>query len=242
MANPINDGYMMLLDEVSFGGKPIGLISADGLTWGGDDPTIFDLKAAQQRNSPVKSLVTDPGTDQFTFQMIQLIAENLQDILGGDINGENFSAPEIFQTKEGPLVIKTGTGQTITVVKASLYGKLRGQLGGTNNLYVNTTAKMLSQAGVSPFSIGPTVPDVSVSESAMSFPKEGGTQVARISASGAVVISGTPAGFTLAQDGNFLVVTAAANSGAAREGTLTIKLVSDNTKVATIALSQAAGS
>lgn len=242
MANPINDGFMMLLDEFLFGGKPVGLVSADGLTWGGDDASIFDLKAAQQRNGPVKSLVTDPGTDQFKFQMIQLIAENMKDIMGGDINGENYSAPEIFQTLEDSFEIRTGTGQTIKGPKASMYGKVRGQLGGTNNLYVDTTVKILSQAGVSPYSIGPTVPNVTVSESEMIFAKEGGTQVARISASGAVVISGTPSGFTLAQDGNYLVVTAAANSGAAREGTLTIKLVSDNTKVATIALSQAAGS
>jgi len=241
MPNPINDGFMMLLDEVSFGGKAIGLISADGLTWGGDDPTIFDLNAAQLRNGPVKSLIISPGTDQFTFQMIQLIAENIQDIIGGDINGENFSAPEIMQTKEDIMSIKTGTGQMISIPKASMYGKVRGQLGGTNNLYINTVAKILAQQGVSPFSIGPTVPDVRASESELSFPTVGGTQVVRISASGAVAISGTPAGFTLAQDGNYLVITAAANAGAERTGTLTITLVSDNTKTATITLTQAAG-
>lgn len=231
----------MLLDEVSFGGKVLGLISADGLTWGGDDPTIFDLNAAQLRNGPVKSIMTAPGTDQFTFQMIQLVPENIQDIMGGDINGENFSAPEVVQTKEDVMGIKTGTGQTIAIPKASMYGKVRGQLGGTNNLYINATAKILAQKGVSPFSIGPTVPDVKASESSLAFTKDGGTQVVRISASGAVTISGTPAGFTLAQDGNYLVVTAAANSGTERNGTLSITLVSDSTKVATITLTQAAG-
>lgn len=241
MSTPINDGFMMLLDEVSFGGKVIGLISADGLTWGGDDPTIFDLNAAQLRNGPVKSLVTAPGTDQFTFQMIQLIAENMQDILGGDINGENFSAPETVQTKEDVMTIKAGTGQTIFIPKASMYGKVRGQLGGTNNLYINTVAKILAQRGVPPYDIGPTVPDVKAGESELSFPALGGTKVVRISASGAVAISGTPAGFTLQQDGNYLVIVAAENSGTERTGTLTITLVSDNTKTATIALTQAAG-
>lgn len=241
MSNPINDGFMMLLDEVSFGGKVLGLISAEGLTWGGDDPTIFDLNAAQLRNGPVKSLVTSPGTDQFTFQMIQLIAENMQDILGGDINGENFLAPEVVQTQEGTLTIKTGTGQTISIHRASMYGKVRGQLGGTNNLYINTVAKILSEKGVSPFNIGPTTPNVEVSESSLSFPSAGGTQVVRISASGAVTISGAPAGYTLAQDGNYLVVTAASNSGAARNGTLTISLANDSAKKVTIELSQAAG-
>ena len=122
-----------------------------------------------------------------------------------------------------------------------MYGKVRGQLGGTNNLYINTVAKILAQQGVPPYSIGPTVPDVKAGESELSFPSAGGTQVVRISASGAVAISGTPAGFTLAQDGNYLVITAAANAGAERTGTLTITLVSDNTKTATITLTQAAG-
>lgn len=241
MSNPINDGFMMLLDEVTFGGKVLGLISAEGLTWGGDDPTMFDLNAAQLRNGPVKSIVVAPGTDQLTFQMIQLVAENMQDILGGDINGENFSAPESVQTMEDVMLIKTGTGQTITIPKASMYGKVRGQLGGTNNLYINTVAKILAQKGVSPFSMGPTVPDVNVSEGALVFPATGGSQVVRISASGAVTISGTPAGFSLAQDGNYLVITATANSGVERTGALTVTLASDNTKTTTITLTQATG-
>jgi len=241
MAFPINDGFMMLLDEVSFGGKVIGLISADGLTWAGDDPTIFDLNAAQLRGGPVKSLVTAPGTNQLSFQMIQLLAENMQDIMGGDIAGDNYEAPESIQTKEDVMTIKTGTGQTISIPRASMYGVVRGQLGGNNNLYIMTTAKILSQLGVKPFSIGPTLPDVQVSESALSFLAAGGTEVVRISASGAVTISTPPAGFSIAQDGNYLVVTAAANAGAERSGALTFTLVSDNTKTVTIALTQAAG-
>ncbi|MFA6729075.1 MAG: BACON domain-containing protein [Prevotella sp.] len=240
--NTINDGFMLLLDEVSFGGKVIGLISADGITWGGDDPEVFSLMAAQLRNGPAKQIATSPGTDEFSFQMIQLLAENMQDILGGDINGESFQAPDMIETKEGILVIKTGTGQTITVPKVSLYGKVRGQLGGTNNLYINTTATILGQKDVSPYSIAPTAPAVMVSESDLVFPADGGVQVVRISASGTVSLSAAPAGFSLAQDGNYLVVTAAANAGLEKTGTITVTLVSDKTKTATINITQAAGS
>jgi len=240
--NTINDGFMLLLDEVSFGGKVIGLISADGITWGGDDPEIFSLMAAQLRNGPAKQIATSPGTDEFSFQMIQLLAENMQDILGGDINGESFQAPDMIQTKEGILVIKTGTGQTITVPKASMHGKVRGQLGGTNNLYINTTATILGQKDVSPYSIAPTTPGVMASEEELIFPADGGVQVVRISASGTVSLSAAPAGFSLAQDGNYLVVTAAANTGSEKTGTITVSLVADNTKTTTISLTQAAGS
>ena len=80
--NPINDGIMMLLDEVTFKGDVLGLISADGIDWGGDDPTETDLNAAQRRDGPVKSLITAPGTDVLTFQMIQLIAEEIAKIAG----------------------------------------------------------------------------------------------------------------------------------------------------------------
>ena len=80
---------------------------------------------------------------------------------------------------------------------------------------------------------------VSVSESELSFLATGQTQVVRISASGAVSLRAAPSGFTFAQDGNYLVITAANNAGAARTGTVTLTLVADPTKTATIALSQA---
>ena len=85
--DPINDGIMMLLDEVTFKGNVLGLISADGLDWGGDDPTETDLNAAQRRDGPVKSLITAPGTDVLTFQMIQLIAEEIAKIADGGWRG-----------------------------------------------------------------------------------------------------------------------------------------------------------
>ena len=75
----------------------------------------------------------------------------------------------------------------------------------------------------------------------MSFLAAGGSKVVRVSASGLISLSAAPAGFTLAQDGNFLVITAANNTGAAKSGSITLTLVSDNTKTATIALTQAAG-
>ena len=237
--NPINDGYMILLDEVSFDGKVLGCIAQEGIAWGGDAATYIRLMCAQKRNGPVKKVLADAGTNMLTFNMIQLIAEHCVDIAGGTVNGEVWDAPESVQTKEGAAVIKTGTGQTITIHKATLSGVVRGQLGNSGNLYIESELEILSPDGGSPFSLGPTTPDVSVSESAVSFPAAGGVNVVRISASGAVTLSAAPAGFTLGQDGNYLVITAAANSGAAKTGTITVTLLGTPGKTATIAITQA---
>lgn len=237
--DPINDGIMMLLDEVTFKGDVLGLISADGLDWGGDDPTVTDINAAQLRSGPVKSLITAPGTNVITFQMIQLIAEEIEKIAGGTVVGEVYHGPEEVTKQEGPMTIKTGTGQTISIPKAFLWGNIRGGLGGTKNMYLAANARIISQKGVVPYTIGPTAPAVSVSESSLSFLASGQTQVVRISASGAVSLSAAPSGFTFAQDGNYLVITAANNTGVARTGTVTLTLVADGSKTATIELSQA---
>lgn len=239
--DPINDGYMMLLDEVSFDGKLLGCISQEGITWGGDKATFIRLMCAQKRNGPVKKVVADAGTNVLTFNMIQLIAEHCADIAGGTVNGENWDAPNSVETKEGSAVIKTGTGQTITIYKATLSGNVRGQLGNSGNLYIESELEVMSPESGSPFRVGPTTPDVSVSESAVTFPAGGGVNVVRISASGAVTLSAAPAGFTLGQDGNYLVITAANNTGVAKSGTITVTLVGTPGKTATIAVTQAAG-
>lgn len=237
--NPINDGYMMLLDEFLFDGKVMGLISSDGISWAGDNPTYNKLMAAQKRNGPVKKVMTEAGTNVLTFQMIQMVAENCAVIAGGSVNGEVWNAPETVNLKEGVASIRTGTGQTITIPRMSLSGVVRGKLGNSENLHLDCEAEILAPlAGGSPFSIGPTTPSVDVSEASLDFPKAGSTEVVRISASGAVTLSAAPAGFTLAQDGNYLVITAANNTGTARTGTLTITLVADPSKTATIALNQ----
>lgn len=236
----INDGYMMLLDEVTFNGKPIGNISEEGIDFGGDKPTYNKLFAAQVRTSAVKKVVANPGTTVLAFQMIQLLAQNMADIAGGKVTGEKWDAPEKVEAKEGVLVIKTGTGQTITCKKVSLSGLIRGKLGNSGNLYMDCEAELLSpENGVSPFSIEPTKPGVTVEKESVHFPKAGGTQVLRVSASGTLTLSGNHEGFTVAQDGNFLVITAANNAtSSSKTGTITLALVSDPGKKVTIELTQ----
>lgn len=236
-----NDGHIMLLDEISISGKPIGLISQEGIDWGGDKPTYNKLFAAQRRGGPVKKVLATPGTNMFTFQMVQLLAENCVALAGGTANGDAWEAPSDVVTIEGPAQIKTGTGQLIDIKMLSLNAVVRGKLGSSGNLYLDTEAEMITPAdGSSPFTIGMAKPFVSVDAPTVNFLKAGGTKVVRMSASGAMSVSAAPAGFTISQDGNFLVITAAANEGAvAKTGTITLTLASDSGTKATIELTQA---
>lgn len=242
MSEPINDGYMMLLDELIIGGKTIGNISEEGIDWGGDKPTFNKLVAAQKRNGAVKKVLANPGTNLLTFQMIQMVAQNIADLAGGTVVGEVWNAPANAVTLGGAVSIKTGTGQTILIKNSSTSAVVRGKLGNTGNLYLDTEVEFMAPSdGSSPYSINPTAAAVTVDSETLSFPATGGSKVVRVSASGVISLSAAPAGFTLAQDGNFLVITAANNTGAAKNGSITLTLVSDGTKKATISLSQAAG-
>lgn len=236
----INDGYMMLLDEVSFGGKVLGNISEEGIDFGGDKPTYNKLFAAQVRTGPVKKVVSNPGTTTLAFQMIQLVAQHMVAIAGGKVTGEKWDAPEKMETKEGALVIKTGTGQTIRIKKVALSGLIRGKLGNSGNLYMDCEAEMLSPTdGSSPYSIEPTTPGVMVDAETVNFPKAGGTKVLRVSASGPLALSGSYTDFTVVQDGNCLVITAANNATTSpKTGTLILALVSDPSKKVTVNLTQ----
>lgn len=237
---PIRDGYMMLLDELIVGGKTIGNISDEGIDWGGDKPTYKKLNAAQVHTGPVKKIQTSPGTNLFTFKMIHLLPENCVAVAGGTATGDKWEAPADVVTINAPASIKTGTGDMIDIKKVALNAVVRGKLGGDGNLYLDCEMEMIAPSDKSsPFSIGPTAPGVFVNMDMLNFPKEGGTKVIRVSASGAVTLS-NPTGFTIGRDGNFLVITAAENSGSvAKAESLTIALASDATKKVTVTINQA---
>jgi len=174
--------------------------------------------------------------------MIQLMAQNIADLAGGTVVGEVWNAPANMSLIEGAASIKTGTGQTVSIKKLSVSAVPRGKMGNTGNVYLDCEAEMIAPSdGSSPYSIAPTGAGLTVDQQSLSFLAAGGSKVVRVSASGLISLSAAPAGFTLAQDGNFLVITAANNAGAAKSGSITLTLVSDNTKTATIALTQAAG-
>jgi hypothetical protein len=87
----------------------------------------------------------------------------------------------------------------------------------------------------------PAVESVTVAPTAMTFDAAGEAIVAAVTASSAFTVEITGTGFTKATVGNAITVTAAANTGAQRTGSVTITVTADPTKTATIALTQTSG-
>ncbi len=237
----LNDGYIMLLDALVFDGKKIGNISDAGIDWGGDAAEYIRLWAAQVRGCPVKKLKKKEGTNVLKFTLIELLPQNCAAVMGGTVTGERWDAPAESVSLSGPLKILAGTGQTIEIHKMTLDGLVRGTIGGDNPLGIECELEMVKSNGGSPFAMYPTVPFISSDSTELSFGREGGSKTLDIDASGPFSAGVMPAGFDLDIVGGRITVTASANSGAARGGTVEFVLASDPAKKVSITLSQAAG-
>jgi len=154
------DGLVLLLAKVEFAGKEIGLISEDGVEWGGDAPEYLKVVAAQTR-SVVKKLLKKAGSVDLSFKMIELNVANLVDVLGGaadvTIPGK-WNAPAVPVTKDGAVKITTVTGQVIDIKNATLSGNVSGTIGSDNPLAVDCVLSMINDGVTSPYSIDNTAP------------------------------------------------------------------------------------
>ena len=238
----VNDGYMMLLDAIYFNGKKIGNVSDDGIDWGGDAAEYIKLFAAQVRNAPVKKIKKKDATNLLKFTLIELVPQNCKDVMGGTVDGTKWEAPSESVSLEGTLKILCGTGQTIEVKRMTLDGVVRGKIGGDDPLGIECEMEMLNPLdGGSPFSFDDTVPFISVTPTSLSFAKGGESKTVDIEASGAFSVGKVPTGFNLEVVNGRITITADANTGAVRNGTVEFTLADDNTQKATLTLSQAAG-
>lgn len=237
-----NDGYIMLLDALMFNNKKIGVISDEGIDWGGDSAEYIKLWGAQVRNAPVKKIKKKDGTNVLKFTLIELLPQNCADVMGGSVTGERWDAPANAVSLCGPLKILAGTGQTIEIKNMTLDGLVRGKIGGDTPLGIECELEMVKPTdGSSPFSMYPTVPSISATPTALSFVKNGESKVVELEASGPFTASALPAGFSMEIVNGRITVTASANTGAARNGSIEFTLAADPTKKATVSLSQAAG-
>lgn len=82
---------------------------------------------------------------------------------------------------------------------------------------------------------------ITIAPTAMSLVAAGETKIAAVTATSAFTVAVTGTGFTVSKTGNAVSVVAAANVGAQRTGTVTVTLTGDNTKTATIDLTQLTG-
>ena len=238
----VNDGYMMLLDAIYFNGKKIGNVSDDGIDWGGDAAEYIKLFAAQVRNAPVKKIKKKDATNLLKFTLIELVPQNCKDVMGGTVDGTKWEAPSESVSLEGTLKILCGTGQTIEVKRMTLDGVVRGKIGGGGVLGIECEMEMLNPLdGGSPFSFDDTVPFISITPTSLSFAKGGESKTVDIEASGAFSVGKVPAGFSLEIVNGRITITADANTGSARNGSVEFILAADNTKKVTLTLNQAAG-
>lgn len=127
----LHDGAIYGLHQFTFKGTVWGYISDDSIEWGGDNISTEDIWAAQKRRAPFKRLVSSPGSDVLSGDLIQLIPKNLQAALGGTLNETEvkWSAPTETIIEEGPLEITTADGVVISIPKASLVAKPQGSFG-----------------------------------------------------------------------------------------------------------------
>ena len=91
-----SNGIIYGVAEVKFKEKVIGYIDEQGMQPAGNAPSFMDVHAAQVQDGPVDSIMTNPGSDAFTFNLIQLKAENLVDVIGGTKGGMEAVLDEVL--------------------------------------------------------------------------------------------------------------------------------------------------
>ncbi|WP_289065599.1 hypothetical protein [uncultured Alistipes sp.] len=124
-----HDGFIYGLEALIFNGKELGLISNDGLNWGGDDPSTNKVWAAQKRSAPVKEIEENPGTNEIEFDLIELKPENIVQVMGGTTSkdGKKWNAPAKRIRLEGPVVIRSADGSETVAAKVSLLASPKGK-------------------------------------------------------------------------------------------------------------------
>lgn len=149
-----HDGYMYGLSIFKFGEAEIGCISDDSIDWGGDEKQTTKIWAAQKRQAPVKEITDNNGTNELTFDLIELKPDNLKMVMGGTVAGGKWSAPAAEVNLENPVEITTADGTVISVKKASLVAKPKGKLGYKDVFKINCKLTFLMpDDGTAPYDI-----------------------------------------------------------------------------------------
>ena len=123
----------------------MGLISNDGLDWGGDEPSTNKIWAAQKRSAPVKEIEENPGTSEIEFDLIELKPANLVQVMGGTTskNGKKWNAPSKRIKLEGPVVIRSADGSETEAAKVSLLAYPRGKYDYSDVMKIHCKATFL---------------------------------------------------------------------------------------------------
>lgn len=98
--------------------KTLGWIDENGMQPAGNAPQFLDVYAAQVTDGPVDSIQTNPGSDAFTMNLIQLKAANLADCFGGKAETDGSYTPPTNFVRTGRMTIKTHSGHSIRIFNA----------------------------------------------------------------------------------------------------------------------------
>ena len=100
--------------------KTLGYLDENGMQPAGQAPQFMDVYAAQVADGPVDSIQTNPGSDAFTMNLIQLKAENMVTVFGGKAETDGAYTPPANFVKTGVLTIKMHSGHSFRVFNARL--------------------------------------------------------------------------------------------------------------------------
>lgn len=116
-----DDGILYGVESIHFKGKELGYISEEGMAPGGESPSKTRVFAAQKRDAPIKVLKSSPGTKLWTFTLIQLMAQNMVDVMGGTAEPDGSYTPAEDEVElQGVFDLKCVSGHTIRMYNALL--------------------------------------------------------------------------------------------------------------------------
>lgn len=100
--------------------KTLGWLDENGMQPAGNAPTFMEVYAAQVTDGPVDSIMTNPGSDAFTMNLIKLDAQSMVDVFGGKKETDDSYTPPTSFVATGVLTISMHSGHSFRVFNARL--------------------------------------------------------------------------------------------------------------------------
>lgn len=120
-SNGLMYGVAAVKFKTSEGGeKTLGWLDENGMQPAGNAPTFMDVMAAQVTDGPVDSIMTNPGSDAFTMNLIRLKAEDMVAVFGGIAEADGSYTPPSKMVANGMLTISMHSGHNFRVFNSRL--------------------------------------------------------------------------------------------------------------------------
>lgn len=100
--------------------KTLGWLDQNGMQPSGSAPTFLEVFAAQVMDGAVDSIMTNPGSDAFTMNLIKLDAQSMVDVFGGKKETDGSYTPPTSFVATGVLTISMHSGHSFRVFNARL--------------------------------------------------------------------------------------------------------------------------